>query len=54
VVIPTSLSYLARWRPGTDVPLTLELGFMQLGGKLGSGFEMEARHQVVVGADYHF
>ena len=54
VVIPTSLGYLVRWRPGTDVPVTLELGFMQLGGNLGSGFDMEARHQVVVGACYHF
>jgi hypothetical protein len=54
VAIPTSLSYLARWRPGTDIPLTLELGFMQLGGNLGSGFDMEARHQVVVGVGYHF
>lgn len=54
VVIPTSLGYLARWRPGIDVPLTLELGFLQLGGNLGSGFDMEARHQVVVGVGYQF
>jgi len=54
VGIPTSLSYLARWRPGTDIPLTLELGFMQVAGNLGSGFAIEARHQVVVGVVYHF
>ena len=54
VVIPTSIGYLVRWRPGTDAPLTLELGFMQLGGNLGSGFDMEARHQVAVGVGYHF
>jgi len=53
-VVPTSLSYLARWQPGNDVPLTLELGLMQLGGNLGSGFDMEARHQVVLGVNYHF
>jgi len=54
VVVPTSLSYLARWSPAGDHPLTLELGVMQLGGDLGSGFDMEARHQVVLGASYHF
>ena len=41
MVIPTSLAYLARWRPGTDVPVTLELGFMQRGGNLASGFDMK-------------
>ncbi len=53
-VVPTTLSYLARWRPGSDVPLTLELGLMQLGNNLGAGFDMEARHQIVLGANYHF
>lgn len=54
VVVPTSLSYVARWQPGSDVPLSLQLGFVQLGGNLGSGFDMEARHQVVLGVNYHF
>lgn len=54
VVIPTSLSYVARWHPGNDLPLTLELGFVQFGNNLGSGFDMEARHQAVLGIGYHF
>ena len=54
VVIPTSLGYLARWNRGTDAPFTLELGLLQLGGNLGSGFDLEARHQVVVGIGYQF
>ena len=53
-VVPTSLSYLARWQPGDDIPLTLELGLVQLGGDLGAGFDIEARHQVVLGVNYHF
>ena len=52
--VPTTLSYLARWQPGNDVPLTLELGVVQLGGNLGAGFDIEARHQIVLGASYHF
>lgn len=54
VVVPTSLAYVARWSPASDHPLTLEVGMMQLGNNLGSGFDMEARHQVVLGASYHF
>jgi hypothetical protein len=54
VVVPTSLSYVARWQPGTEFPLSLQLGFVQLGGDLGSGFDIEARHQVVLGINYHF
>ena len=53
-VVPTSLSYLARWQPGSDVPLTLELGMMQLGNNLGKGFDIEARHQLIIGANYRF
>ena len=53
-VVPTTLSYLIRWRPGSDVPLTLELGLVQLGNNLGAGFDMEARHQLIIGASYHF
>jgi hypothetical protein len=53
-VVPTTLSYLARWQPGSDVPLTLELGLVQLGNNLGAGFDMEARHQLIIGATYHF
>jgi hypothetical protein len=53
-VVPTTLSYLARWRPGSDVPLTFELGLVQLGNNLGAGFDMEARHQIVLEASYHF
>lgn len=54
VVVPTSLAYVARWSPAGDNPITLELGFMQLGGNLGSGVDMEARHQAVIGINYHF
>lgn len=54
VVIPTTLSYVARWRASDEFPLTLEVGVMQLGGNLGSGFDMEARHQVVLGVGYRF
>lgn len=54
VVIPTSLSYIARWHPASDLPLTFELGFVQFGNNLGSGFDLEARHQVVLGIGYHF
>ena len=54
VVIPTTLSYVARWRANGESPLTLEVGVVQLGGNLGSGFDMEARHQVVLGAGYRF
>jgi hypothetical protein len=53
-VVPTTLSYLARWQPGSDVRLTLELGLVQLGNNLGAGFDMEARHQLIIGATYHF
>jgi hypothetical protein len=53
-VIPTALSYLVRWKPGSDIPLTLELGLVQLGNNLGAGFDMEARHQLILGANYHF
>lgn len=54
VVVPTSLAYVARWTPAGDRPLTLELGILQLGGNLGSGVDMEARHQAVIGINYHF
>ncbi len=53
-VVPTTLSYLARWQSGNDIPLTLELGLVQLGNNLSPGFDLEARHQVVLGATYHF
>jgi hypothetical protein len=55
-LVPPTLSYMIRWRPGSDVPLTLELGFglVQLGNNLGAGFDMEARHQLIVGGSYHF
>jgi len=53
-VVPTTLSYMIRWRPGSDVPLTLELGLVHLGNNLGAGFDMDARHQLIVGASYHF
>jgi len=54
VVVPTSLAYVARWSPAGDNPISLELGFMQLGGNLGSGVDLEARHQAVIGINYHF
>jgi hypothetical protein len=54
VVVATSISYLARWSPASDHPLALELGMLQLGNDLGSGVDIEARHQIVLGASYHF
>lgn len=54
VVIPTTLGYVARWRASGESPLTLEVGLMQLGGNIGSGFDMEARHQVILGVGYRF
>ena len=54
VVVPTSLAYLARWSSASDHPLTLELGMMQLGNNLAPGIDLEARHQAVIGINYHF
>ncbi len=54
VIVPTSLSYVARWSSGSDRPLAVEVGVVQLGGNLASAFDMEARHQVVLGLGYHF
>lgn len=53
-VVPTMLSYVARWRPASDTPLTFEVGMMQLGGDLGARFDVEAQHQVVLGVSYRF
>lgn len=53
-VVFTTLSYLARWRSTGDRPFTLELGLAQLGGQLAPGFDLQARHQVILGIGYHF
>jgi hypothetical protein len=53
-VVPTTLSYLARWQSASDRPLTVELGLAQLGGNLTPSYDLEARHQVVLGVGYHF
>lgn len=53
-VVPTTLAYFARWRPGTDIPMTFDVGMMQLGGKLAPGYDLEARHQLVLGVGYRF
>lgn len=53
-VVPTTLSYLARWRSGGDRPLTLELGLAQLAGDLAPGVDLQARHQLILGIGYHF
>lgn len=53
-VVPTTLSYLARWRSWGDHPLILELGLAQFGGQLAPDFNVQARHQVILGVGYHF
>lgn len=53
-VVPTTLSYLARWRSSGDRPLTLDLGLVHLGGQLAPASDLQATHQIVLGVGYHF
>jgi len=52
--LPTTLSYFARIRPGSEIPLNIDVGLVQLGGNLGSGWNIQARHQFTMGVSYHF
>src|SRR5215472_11448353 len=36
------------------VPLSFDVGIIQLGGNVGSGLQLQARHQLVLGVGYHF
>lgn len=52
--VPTTLSYFARIRPGSEFPLNIDLGLVQLGGNLGPAWKIQARHQFTLGVSYHF
>jgi hypothetical protein len=53
-MVPTTLAYSVRVQPKGDTPLHFDFGLMQLGGNLGSGLNLEARHQFTMGASYRF
>lgn len=53
-IVPTTLSYFARIRPGNELPLSVDLGLVQLGGNLGPGWDIQARHQFTMGMSYQF
>jgi hypothetical protein len=50
--VPTTLSYLARLQPGSEVPSHSRSRPARQ--QSGRWVDMEARHQVVLGANYHF
>src|SRR5579864_1641688 len=54
VTVPTTLSYFLRWQTGSDHPLNLDLALLQLAGKIGPGFDLQARHQFTIGVSYRF
>jgi hypothetical protein len=53
-VVPTTVSYFVRVRPGSELPFDIDLGLVQLGGTLGSGWNIQARHQFTMGVSYQF
>jgi len=53
-MVPTTLAYSVRVQPNGDTPLRLDFGLMQLGGNLGAGLNLQARHQFTMGASYRF
>lgn len=53
-IVPTTLSYFVRIRPGSEIPLNIDLGLAQLGGNLGPGWNIQARHQFTMGMSYQF
>lgn len=52
--VPTTLSYFVRLLPGADVPFNLDFGIVQLGGNLGTAWNIQARHQFTLGVSYRF
>jgi len=52
--IPTTLAYFARIRPGSDVPVNLDFGVVQLAGRVGPVLNFEARHQFTLGFSHRF
>jgi hypothetical protein len=52
--VPTTLSYFVRVRPGGDAPFNLDFGVVQLGGNLGTAWNIQARHQFTMGVSYRF
>jgi hypothetical protein len=52
--IPTTLAYFVRVRPGGDAKVNLDFGIVQLAGRIGPGFDLQARHQFTMGASYQF
>ncbi len=52
--VPTTLAYFIRIKPGSDVPVNLDFGVVQLAGKLGPALDLQARHQFTTGISYRF
>ena len=52
--IPTTLAYFVRVRPGGDTPVNFDFGVVQLAGRIGSGLDLQARHQLTMGVSYQF
>lgn len=50
--VPTTLSYFVRLQPGGDLPFNLDFGVVQLGGNLGTAWNIQARHQFTLGVSY--
>jgi hypothetical protein len=48
--VPTPLAYSIRIAPGRDIALTMDFGLVQLGGALGPGLDIQARHQFSTGS----
>lgn len=53
-IVPTTLSYFVRIRPGDRLPWNVDIGLAQLGGHLGPGWDLQARHQFTLGVSYRF
>ena len=52
--VPTTLAYFVRIKPGSDLPVNLDFGIVQLAGKLGPALDLQARHQFTMGFSYRF
>ncbi len=57
--IPTTLTYAARFVPSPNIPLNLDLGVAQIGGRASGtdadpGVNLKARHQIGVQMSYNF
>ncbi len=53
-IVPTTLAYFVRIRPGNELPWSVDLGLVQLGGNLGPGWNIQARHRFTMGISYRF